>query len=233
MEKLIQTSKIFQGKSGSLPYVQFEPKEIIPGKKYPLIIFFHGAGERGNDNKSQLAHGIIPLAQYADDNDLAFLIAPQCPSNQMWVDIPWTTENMVQPQKVSATMMLAIDLLQTTIENYPIDLGRIYVSGISMGGFGVWDIILRLKDTFAAALPICGGGDARKAENIKSLPIWTFHGDKDSVVNTTLTRDMVAALKQIGSKVKYTEYPDIDHNSWSQTYENQEVLNWLFSQKLN
>ena len=128
-------------------------------------------------------------------------------------------------------MKLTLLLLQEALAKYPVDRSRIYATGISMGGYGTWDIIQRKPELFAAAIPICGGGDASLAPKIKDIPIWIFHGDADPVVPVVRSRDMYGALKAIGANVRYREYPEAGHDVWTRTYSDTEVLKWLFAQK--
>lgn len=128
-------------------------------------------------------------------------------------------------------MALTIGLLQKLQATLPVDTARIYITGLSMGGFGTWDIVQRMPNTFAAAMPVCGGGDTEMANAIKNVPIWVFHGGSDNVVKTSRSRDMIAALKKAGGKPLYTEYKGVGHVCWGQTYANKEVLNWLFGQR--
>ena len=122
-------------------------------------------------------------------------------------------------------------LLEETMKEFPIDPQRVYVTGLSMGGFGTWDIIQRYPDLFAAALPICGGGDTAQAERLKNMPIWAFHGSIDKVVIPERSRNMIAAIKKAGGQPIYTEYPGVGHVSWTQTYSNHAVMDWLFAQE--
>ena len=208
------------------------PENRDANKKYPLIVFFHGAGQRGVDNKEQLIYGVRDILAYSkESNDPAVIIAPQSPKNQQWVNVPWDIDSHVMPEKPAAPMKLTIDLMKDLMLNQSIDKNRIYVTGLSMGGFGTWDIIQRMPHIFAAAIPVCGGGDANQAEILKDVPIWAFHGDKDAVVKTKRSRDMIAAINEVGGKPQYTEYKSVTHDSWTQTYSDQNVLRWLFMQK--
>ncbi|MDB4703992.1 prolyl oligopeptidase family serine peptidase, partial [Akkermansiaceae bacterium] len=135
------------------------------------------------------------------------------------------------PIEPSNSMQLTIELLNESIKKLPVDKKRIYVTGLSMGGFGTWDIVQRMPKIFAAAMPVCGGGDAELASEIKTVPIWVFHGGSDNVVKTKRSQDMVTALEKVGSKVKYTEYEGVGHNSWDRTYRDENALRWLFHQK--
>ena len=129
-------------------------------------------------------------------------------------------------------MQLFIQLLDKVLKEYPIDPARIYVTGVSMGGFGTWDLLARFPTRFAAAVPICGGGDESTAAKIKHVPIWAFHGALDHTVPPEKSRSMIQALQRAGGLPGYTEYPDIEHNSWVWAYRDPHLMVWLFKQKL-
>lgn len=225
--------KVYNSK-GPLNYRLYTPENMDPNKKYPLIIFFHGAGSRGSDNIKQLTKGLMNILAYSKaSGNPVIIIAPQCPKDKRWVNIPWKTPECTMPKDPSVPMKQVIELLKDTLEKLPVDKKRIYVTGLSMGGFATWDIVQRMPETFAAAIPICGGGDAKMATVIKNVPIWIFHGGADTVVATKYSQDMEAALKRVGGKVKYTEYKGVGHDSWNRTYTDKEVLKWLFDQKKN
>lgn len=220
------------GDAGKLPYRMLSPKSLEAGKKYPLVIFLHGAGERGTDNKIQLVHGMNEFASDAVmDKFPAFVIAPQCGDGEQWVNVPWTDDRHTMPEAPSKYLGLTLRLIDNLVEALPIDTSRIYITGLSMGGFGVWDAVQRRPKFFAAAVPICGGGDDAMAKSIAPVPIWAFHGDEDGVVKPKRSRDMVAALKEVGGKPRYTEYITTGHDSWVQAYRNPEMYEWLFAQK--
>jgi predicted peptidase len=228
LEKLIYTN--IDGKT--LPYRLLKPLNYNPKEKYPLVVFLHGAGERGDDNDKQLLHGVPEFltAENRKDNP-CFLIAPQCPEGKKWVDVDWSAESETQPKELSESMRLTLGLIDRMQKDFSIDAKRIYVTGLSMGGFGAWDIIARKPDLFAAAVPICGGGDETTASTIAKIPIWAFHGAKDPAVNVSRTRRMIAALKKAGGEPKYTEYPDEGHASWVPAYKEAAMMKWLFAQK--
>ena len=208
------------------------PENLDPKKEYPFVLFFHGAGERGGDNKKQLIHGVKDLLAYSKKKNIpSIIIAPQCLAGEQWVNTPWGDLSHRMPIEPSDTMQLTIELLNESIKTLPVDKKRIYVTGLSMGGFGTWDIVQRMPKIFAAAMPVCGGGDAELASVIKTVPIWVFHGGSDNVVKTKRSQDMVKALEKVGSKVKYTEYEGVGHNSWDRTYRDENALRWLFHQK--
>ena len=222
------------GSDGNLKYQLLRPKDYDESKKYPLVVFLHGAGERGDDNKKQLVHG---MADFASDDVMekhpAFVIAPQCPSDSRWVEVDWSAESHSMPPMPSKPLALTLDLIEDLQKQESIDPDRIYVTGLSMGGYGVWDLLQRRPVTFAAAIPICGGGDPKLVRSFNHVPIWCFHGGADTVVKPARSRQMIDALKasQAEPEPKYTEYEGVGHNSWTATYRNRDVLDWLFQQK--
>lgn len=215
-----------------MPYRLLSPASPQPERQYPLVLFLHGAGERGMNNQLQLLHG-APL--FADDetrrNFPAYVLFPQCPQNEKWVDCPWNNPVHIRPESPSRNLECALNLLEHILTTCPVDRDRIYIMGISMGGFGTWDAIARQPDRFAAAVPICGGGDSRDASRLAQLPIWIFHGDSDTTVPVTLSRRMYQALTEADAPVRYTEYPGVAHNSWTPAMQTPELLPWLFSQR--
>ncbi len=225
-------SNIFYSPNGdSLLYRIYIPKKFKKERNYPLVLFFHGAGERGNDNVKQLTHGVEEILTYSKKNGIeTFILAPQCPENKQWVDTPWDAPSHTMSDKPSSSMQLVLQLLDELIAVYPLDINRLYVTGLSMGGFAVWDIIQRFPDKFAAAVPVCGGGDASLAYRVKDVPIWAFHGDQDKTILPKRSRDMINAIKLAGGNPIYTEYKGVAHDSWTKAYANQEMLNWMFSQ---
>jgi len=228
----LTTAEIFKSAEGeTLLYRLYMPKDLPEGKRVPLVLFLHGAGERGDDNLAQLKHGVTDLVRYATTKEPVIIIAPQCPNGQQWVNTNWSAPRHSMPAMPSVPMKLALLLLQDAMAKRPVDPSRVYVTGISMGGYGTWDIIQRKPDLFAAALPICGGGDSGRADTIKKIPIWTFHGDKDGAVPVTRSRDMVEKLKACGGNIQYREYPGAGHDVWTRTYADPAVLSWFFKQR--
>jgi predicted peptidase len=222
----------FKGANGRiLRYRLLKPAKIDPAVKYPLVLFCHGAGERGTDNRSQLKNGIEAFVKPENREKFpCFVFAPQVPQNQMWVDTPWSLDKHTIPAKPTETMSLSLELLGALRKEFNVDEKRLYVTGVSMGGFGTWDALCRWPELFAAAVPCCGGADEAMAPRIAKIPVWTFHGDKDGVVKTSRTRNMVAALKAAGGAPKYTEYPGVGHDSWNKAFAEPELLPWLFAQ---
>ncbi len=215
-----------------LLYRLYKPAAYDAKQKYPLVLFLHGAGERGDDNQAQVKHGVRFFLQNQAKNP-CFIVAPQCPGKFQWVDTPWGNLQHTMPAQPTEPMQLTIALLGALEKEFPaVDAKRLYVTGLSMGGFGTWDLITRLPKRFAAAVPICGGADDGKAALIAKVPAWVFHGGADDVVKTVRSRNIVAALKAARGTPKYTEYPGMGHFSWDQAYGEPELMPWLFAQKL-
>jgi lysophospholipase L1-like esterase/poly(3-hydroxybutyrate) depolymerase len=198
---------------GELPYRLFTPT-LKGSTQYPLVLFLHGAGERGSDNEAQLRHGVRAFLEPQNQRERpCFVVAPQCPAGARW-DIDLLAE--------FAEAMAALP---------GVDRDRIYLTGLSLGGYATWHLAGRRPELFAAALPVCGGGRKEDAARLATLPIWTFHGDADPTVSVEESRAMVAAVKQAGGQPKYTEYPGVDHDSWTRTYADPQVHAWLFAQR--
>lgn len=182
-------------------------------RQWPLLLFLHGAGERGDDLDLVGVHG--PLKERREGRDLPFVIvAPQVPTGERW------------------TVGRVAAALDDAIATYRIDESRVYLTGLSMGGFGTWEAIMRMPDRFAAAVPICGGGLPLGVEAARGVPVWNFHGAMDPVVPIEMSVGMVRALRGAGGDVRFTVYPDAGHDSWSETYANPEVYEWLLSHRL-
>jgi predicted peptidase len=223
--------KTFTDKDGkTLQYRLLKPENYDPQTKYPLVLFLHGAGERGKDNDKQLVHGVAEFAKAESrKKHPCFLIAPQCPTGAGWSD--FMAKKGAPSKDQSEPGRLAVELVESIQKEYSIDPNRLYITGLSMGGYGTWDIITRHPDMFAAAVPICGGGDPTKVEKIAKMPIWVFHGADDNVVKPERSREMVEAIKKAGGDAKYTEYPKVGHNSWVKAYQDADMVAWMFEQK--
>lgn len=226
-------TRVFTGADGKTqPYRLLKPKDYDATKSYPLVLFLHGVGESGTDNQAQLRNSIYLLAS---DNAMqrypCFVVAPQCPGGKRWVEVSWSLEKHTIPAEPSEPMALTLQLLEALPKEFNIDPQRIYATGLSMGGFGTWDILARRPNLFAAGIPVCGGADEATAAAIKHIPIWAFHGDRDTTVLTSRSRNMVAALKLLGAKPRYSELLNVGHNAWDYAYNNTEVYDWLFAQK--
>jgi predicted peptidase len=199
-------------KYSTLPYRLLAPKNIVTSKHYPLILFLHGSDERGTDNIRQLYVGLNILSdEKTMDRYPCFIAAPQCPVDMKWVDVDWKAESHIMKNKPTPAMAMALELIQALEHEFPIDHERIYVIGYSMGGFGTWEATQRRPDLFAAAVPVCGGGDETKVSLITRVPVWAFHGALDTTVKVSRSRNMINALIKAGGVPNYTEYPDINH----------------------
>lgn len=234
-EKYGMEQKSFTGSNGLLlPYC----RKVIGGKesnlKKPIVMLLHGAGERGTDNAIQLIHGTAGILSYAEsrmEEGLIFL-APQCPTEMMWIDAMWDlAEHRISPAPRN-TLEAALELLEKEVEESRADRSRIYITGISMGGFGTWDAITRKPDYFAAAMPVCGGGDILQAARLADLPIFAHHGTADGVVMPSRSIDMVEAIRKAGgTKAELTLYEGVGHDSWVPAYRSMENLEKFFSCK--
>lgn len=213
-----------------IPYRQFVTGTDQPGE-FALVLFLHGAGERGNNNESQLVHGSRELLSYCESNRIkAVLLFPQCPEGKQWVDEPWDALKHTMHENPSEPLAAAMRLLdQKTAEFKP---DRIYAVGLSMGGYGVWELISRRPEQFTAALAICGGGDVAQAPKLVDLPILAVHGSEDTTVPVSRSRDMVRAIWNAGgTRIIYQELPGVGHGSWGPAFGNPETWKWLFSRK--
>lgn len=223
----------------TLPYRLLLPANYDPGKKYPLVLFLHGAGERGNDNEKQLIHGAkLFLTDEAKSKFPAIVVFPQCASNSYWSNVAFkslpdggrdfifTTGN-----EATTPMKLAQELLKDLMKKYPVIKRQVYVTGLSMGGMGTFEIVARNPKLFAAAMPICGGGAPASAKKLKKTEWWVFHGAKDVVVPLKYSEEMVEALKKVKAPVRFTVYPEANHNSWDPAFAEPDFLSWLFSKK--
>lgn len=198
----------------SANYLLYLPKDYNePEKNFPLVLFLHGAGERGSDIEKVKIHGLPKLINQGKDFPF-IVISPQCPD-----DIFWNVDILVA-------------LLDDIVAKYKVDTNRIYVTGLSMGGHGTWELAIRQPNRFAAIAPVCGWIDTSKACSISHIPTWVFHGEKDIVVPVKASEDMVDALKKCGSDVKLTIYPEANHDSWTETYNNDDLYKWFLEQSL-
>ena len=214
LERGGQHSKTFEKtitKNLNINYLLFLPESYGQEQKsWPMILFLHGAGERGSDIEKVKVHGPPKIVQ--TQTDFPFIVvSPQCPEGQ-W----WTTKTEV-----------LINLLDDIVAQYNVDTERIYLTGLSMGGYGSWALASEYPDRFAAVVPICGGGNRIMSFFLKDMPIWAFHGAKDSVVPVEESKELVEAINARGGNAKLTIYPDANHDSWTETYNNQEVYDWL------
>ncbi|MGY8650165.1 MAG: carboxylesterase family protein [Verrucomicrobiia bacterium] len=200
-----------------LRYAILKPAKIKPDTKYPLVVSLHGIGGRGSQKWEDNCAANKVLSQPAMRQKYpCYIIAPTVDPNQRWDGAP---------------LAALIELIKSSLKEHPIDPSRIYVTGQSMGGFGTYSAILAEPHLFAAAVPVCGRGQTDQAKKIVHLPIWIFHGEKDSLIPPRHSREMVAALKKAGGKPIYTEYAGVGHGSWGPAYAEEKLWEWLFAQK--
>ena len=193
-------------------YLLYLPKDYAKQDNWPLMVFLHGAGERGDDLEQLKVHG--PPKLIAEGKDFPCVVmAPQCAKHARWY-----------PQAL-------IELIDRVANEHKVDKSRIYLTGLSMGGYGTWALAAEYPKVFAAIAPICGGGRPEKAEAYVGIPVWVFHGAKDERVKIEESEKMVEAIKAAGGDPKFTVYPDAGHDSWTETYDNPEFYEWLFKQK--
>jgi predicted peptidase len=215
------------------------PKNYDATKKYPLVLLLHGSGERGNNNEAQLVHGWkLFLQDSVRDKYPAIVVFPQCPRNSYWSSVQFVFDsstkkrafNFPAESKPTIAMKMVISLLDELEDSYKLDKDRLYVGGLSMGGMGTFEVVKRRPKYFAAAFPICGGANPETAKKINRPKWWVFHGAKDDVVPPESSVVMVDALKKAGADVKFTLYPNANHNSWDDAFAEKDLLPWLFSQ---
>ena len=194
-----------------LDYLLYLPKEYgTVEKDWPLIVFLHGIGERGDDINKVKMHGPPKLIEEGREFEF-IVVSPQCPGTAWWTNCN---------EKVMA-------LIDDVCEKYNVDQSRIYLTGLSMGGYGTWSVACTYPERFAAIAPICGGGLPITAQSLKDVPVWAFHGAKDPVVPLSQSEGMVEAVKKVGGDARLTVYPEAEHDSWTVTYENDELYKWF------
>lgn len=218
-----------------LNYRILYPNNFDKNKKYPLVLFLHGAGERGDDNEKQLSNG-GKLFLDSIDRYPAIVVFPQCPTDDYWA-------NLYRPDAGGASrnfdfhfterpdpaMTMVLHLVDELLLKTYIDKNRFYISGLSMGAMGIWELTWRIPNKIAASMPICGGGPPEMAQKMINVPIWAFHGVKDNVVHLRYSRRMVEAVQKAGGKAKITLYPNANHNSWDPAFAEPKFLSWMFS----
>ncbi|MBH53306.1 MAG: hypothetical protein CMI18_03045 [Opitutaceae bacterium] len=223
----------FEGTSGqTLRYQLLKPRDYNPRKDYPLVVFLHGSGGRGPANIRNLTDSSIP-AQLASDEVYgkynAFYLVPQCPGPNTWGQGDWME---TRPQVRPSIQDTLYELIDETVESYSIDPRRLYVTGLSMGGFGTFSAVAARPNFWAAAAPVCGGWTPEDANRLAGVPMRIYHGDQDRAVDVQYSRDIYAAILATGaSDLEYIEYPGVGHNSWLNAYWDESLWSWMFKQK--
>jgi predicted peptidase len=222
-----------------LPYRILFPQNYDSTKKYPLVLFLHGAGERGSDNEKQLTHGAKLFLDSLNRKKFpGIVLFPQCPENEFWAAVKM--DRSKQPYQfefdyaapANWPLAAANALVQKLVADGAVDEKRVYITGLSMGGMGTFESVYRYPKLYAAALPICGGGNTNLYDaRVKKVPFWVFHGAADAVVDVKLSQQMVQRLQQLKMHVKYSEYPGVNHNSWDNAFAEPDYLKWMFQQR--
>lgn len=235
-ENLFRPEQFISG-GDTLNYRILYPRNFSEEQKYPVVLFLHGAGERGNDNKAQLIHGSELFLEEENRKGFpAIVIFPQVPKDDYWANVTvhrdsfpldFDFKNLGEP---TPSMAMTISLIDSVAGLRFVDRDRVYVGGLSMGGMGTYEIIARQPQRFAAAFAICGGADPAIAKKYpKGFPIWIFHGEKDNVVPAELSKTMARAINSSGGNAKLSLYPNDNHNSWDSAFAEPYLLSWLFS----
>jgi len=203
----------FASSLGKLSYLVHEPPGWDEAPR-PFVLFLHGAGERGENTEHVAKHG-LPYEIERGKNVPFVAVSPQCPRDKTW------------DQMVPAL----IELIDALVPQYKLDVRRVYLTGLSMGGFGVWRLAAEIPERVAALAPVCGGANPEWATRLKDVPTWAFHGEADEIVPVAKSRAIVASLEALGAPVKLTVYPGLGHDSWTRTYENDELYDWMLGQR--
>lgn len=222
--------------SDSLKYRLLIPDNYDENKKYPLLVFLHGAGERGSDNQLQLIHGSTLFSSKKTRKKFkSFVVFPQCPINKYWATIIENEDGnfTYSPDPKENLQLSKVEFILKDLEHiYNIDKNRIYIGGLSMGGMGTYELVYRNPNKFAAAFSICGGANPKIAEKISSPAWYIYHGTEDKVVPIEHSRKIVAALIEINANVEFTEYEGVNHNSWDMALKEKDFLKSIFKQSL-
>ena len=226
-------ARIFTDSDGkTMPYRFLMPPHYDRAVKYPVILFFHGSGERGADNTAQLRNGVtlittpVNRAKYP-----AIVIVPQCPAGQAWVDTAWSAPASVRTDQPSESMQLALKILDSVTTECNADRDRIYVMGLSLGGYATWDCITRYPEKFAAGVAVCGGGDENTVTaKVAQVPVWAFGSSDDPNVPPIRGLHMVEAMMKLGGHPRYYLYTDLGHVSWDKAFGEPDLLPWVFQQ---
>lgn len=231
-------AQVYRKGKSVLPYRIMYPKNFDKSKKYPLVFFLHGSGERGSDNSKQLAYGASLFASDSIRSEYpAIVVFPQCAEGDYWANVKLNQDDkgfrsyLFHPEaKPTPAMKALLGLVRQLSYKSYVDKNRIYVGGLSMGGIGTYELLYRKPNTFAAAIVICGGSDPKVVDKYaQKVPLWIFHGEADNIVLTEYSREMYNAILGLGGKVKLTTYPGVGHNSWENALKEPDLLHWLFS----
>ena len=225
---------LFKGTKQTLPFRLLKPENYDSSKRYPLVIFLHGVGERGNDNELQLTHG----SDFFLNDELrkefpAIVVFPQCSEGEYWAKVKSRQPYSFFKRKRKNGQLELVEEFVTFIEDtYPIDSARIYLGGLSMGGMGTLELLYRNPKKFAAGFSICGGAHTRWVRKLQYTPLWLFHGQKDQVISHKFSQQLYEGLLEKDAHVKFTSYPDHNHFIWNSALEEEGLFDWVFSHSL-
>lgn len=226
------TGHVYRKAGGqSMPYRLFVPEGYREGNRYPLVIWLHGGAGRGSDNLKQITGGNISGSRVwtkpeSQSRYPSIVVAPQCAETELWAT--------VEKAEPTRQLLLVVELIEDLQRKLSLDERRLYVAGQSMGGFGAWSLIATFPRRFAAAVPVCGGGDESKARQLAGERIWAFHGEMDKAVSVERSRTMIAAIRRAGggaAAARYTEYKGEGHTIWEKVFREPELLPWVFAQR--
>ena len=226
------SKELFISDKDSLPYRLLLPKNFDNAKKYPLIVFLHGAGERGNDNELQLVHGKDLFINMNKNNNFpSIVVFPQCSKNSYWANVSRINNSFsfLDDPTENTSLKLVEGMINELQSDFKINSNQIYVGGLSMGGMGTFELVYRNPDMFAAAFAICGGANPKIGEKISKTNWRIYHGDKDFVVPVKLSIDMYNSIKSFNKNVYLKIYPNVNHNSWDNVFREPDLFKWLFS----
>lgn len=238
-DRSLYEKHLFVNGNDTMPYRLLLPENYDSSKEYPLIVFLHGSGERGSDNEKQLVHGsTLFLRDSIRKKYPAIVVFPQCSDSSYWSNVKFVYDstnkrvgfNFSINEQPTVAMQLLLGLIEQLQHNYQLNEKQFYVGGLSMGGMGTFELVARKPKLFAAAFPICGGGDPVTAKTLIKVNWWIFHGLKDDVVLPEFSKTMAAAIQNNGGDAKLTLYPNANHNSWDAAFAEKELLSWLFAQ---
>ncbi len=248
--KVVETMKaeVYEASNGvKLPYRIYVPEEYNADKEYSFLVHLHGAGNRGDDNENQILENTKHIDRIIGGETVEYdgetvdlskefiIIAPQCAKEKQWVDTPWgkTPDPSYNLDEIpqSEYMTALVELINSMKTKYSLDSERMYATGLSMGGFGTWDLLMRYPEMWAAAVPMGGAADLSMAKELNNIPIWTFHQYLDTVVVSEGTQNIVKELVKAGGDVRFTPYFELQHNAWTKGYAEEDLLQWLYSHK--
>jgi len=230
----------FVDKKDTIAYRILFPENFDPTKKYPVLFFLHGRGESGKDNEKQLANGgKLFLKPEVRQQFPAIIVFPQCTADSYWANVKITTDSagkrnfdFIKGGDPTKAMKALLGMIDNMLDKPYINKKQVYAGGLSMGGMGTYELLRRKPKTFAAAFAICGGDNLANVNKYKHVPVWIFHGGKDDVVNPAFSIAISNQLKIVGKEVKFTYFPDANHNSWDSAFAEPQLLPWLFGHTL-